>query len=272
MPFSRMRYEYKDDFEWVRVIDNYPERHRVLHFEDSIQGAISLDDHRQPVIEYISIMAHGAHTLQNQAGKVLVGGLGGCGLLHAVSAMYGRNTKITSVEINPRIQEIGQRFFRLDPTVDVVVADLRTHLNKQESTAFDLVLIDCYSATSIPPHLTSLECQRLIHRRLAKGGLAVFNLWDASCNELWGDQLRTLLQAFGQVWLVDCCEDRNTVVFAAANPLPGAPKLFEIQGKCYPLHAFSLESPKKWPQEVATGTIIEDTNLAHTFGAIGMMT
>jgi len=271
MPFSRLRYEFKDDYEWVRVTDTFPERQRVLHFEDSIQGAISLDDHRRPVIEYIRVMVQGARAFKSEVAAVLIGGLGSCGLLHAVRSWCRRSADIVTVEANPRVCDIAKRYFRLENDSPIVIGDFRLELNREPGTSFDLILVDCYSATSIPPHLTTLECQELVRRRLNPGGLAVFNLWDASCNELWGAQLRTLLQVFDRIWLGDCREDHNTVVFAVRGTCPTPPAGLVIQGEAYPLRAVSLAEPERWPREVAAAGGMNDDNLEESRGAIGVV-
>jgi len=267
---SVVRYEFKDDFEWIRVIDSFPENHRYLHFEDSIQGAIDLSDHHLPVFEYIAVMAAAAHTLCGAPGKILIGGLGTCTLHHAVGRFWPAARQI-SVESNSRIYELAKRFFRLEPRAKVLIGDLRHRLNaNRKLRGFDLVLLDCYTATSIPPHLTSLEWVTLLAGTLAAEGVAIGNLWDPGCNDLCGDQIRTFLEVFGRVAVIDCRDENNLILCASANRRDW-PDMLVAKGLSYPVRVIDRDAPEAWPEFMSDARVIRDDNLADFFQAIGLV-
>jgi len=263
---SKICYEYKDDLNWIRVLDLYPENHRYLHFEDSIQGAIDLRDHRLPVFEYICLMAYGARLLLDAPARILIGGLGSCGLLHAVASWWP-DARIISVEYDSRIYELAKRFFRLSPHDKVLIGDLRACLEQRSMGSMDLVFVDCYSAVSIPPHLTTLEFARTLKDKLAPDGLLVCNLWSPACNELSGDQILTVLEVFGEVALVDSTEDQNIVLFARVNQNCDWPAFLELKGYPFPFRVVRLDEPQDWPHFMAASSVISDQNLHHFFEA-----
>ncbi len=263
---SKIRYEYKDDLNWIRVLDIYPENHRYLQFEDSIQGAIDLRDHRIPVFEYICLMAYGARLLIDEPARILIGGLGSCGLLHAVASWWPA-ARIISVEFDSRIYELGKRFFHLDPHDKVLIGDLRACLEQRHMGRLDLIFVDCYSAVSIPPHLTTCEFAKILKDKLTRDGLLVCNLWSPACNELSGDQILTLLEVFGEVALVDSCEDQNIVLFARQNRELDWPSFLELKGYPFPFRLVRLEEPRDWPHFMATSSVIQDDTLHHFFDA-----
>jgi len=268
---SVIRYEHKDDYEWIRIIDLYPENHRYLHFETSIQGAIDLRDHHQPVFEYIGLMDRAARDLCASPGKILIGGLGSCTLLHAVSKTWP-GARTISIEHNSRVLELAKRFFRLEPRAKVLIGDLRHRLETgRKLRGFDLILIDCYTATSIPPHLTSIELIQLLRDTLSEDGVVVFNLWDKNCNELCGDQVRTLLEVFGEIALLECREDQNLVVSARRQKGRTWPEHLTYKGHEYPLTRLRTSAQEAWPAYVREARVVTDDNLGELFGAIGMV-
>ena len=268
MGHSKLRYEYKDDFEWIRVIDVHPEGVRYLHFEDSIQGAIYLADHQVPVFEYIGIMAHCARHFGRQPKKVLIGGLGSGALLHFCKQQWHRSPRILTVESNAKVYEIAKDFFRLETGDKVIVDDLRKRLEKRKMVQIDLLFIDCYSATSIPPHLTTMEFMQRVYECLATDGCAIFNLWDPGCNALCGDQVRTLLEVFGTLGLAACQRDQNLIVLARKEPRSPWPGAVTLQGTSYPVTLIEAHDPRQWPEFMAGSALMKDHNLDRFFNAL----
>ncbi len=268
---SVVRYEYKDDFDWIRVVDVFPQTHRYLYFEESIQGAINLADHRLPVFEYIGLMASGARALLDSPSKVLLGGLGSCALLHAVARAWPRARTIT-VESDSRVYELAKQFFRLDPRAKVLIGDIRGRLEaSRKLNAFDLALMDCYNAHSIPPRLTSLEFMRILFGKISPGAVMVCNFWDATCNEICGDMLRTILEVFGEIALLDCQDEKNLVVFARKPPHTAWPSMHHFKGKPYPFQVVKLNEPGDWPEYMQESEIMRDENLGEFFDGVGMV-
>lgn len=245
---TRLRFEYQDDVEWIRIIDQFPEAHRILHFETSIQGVLNLKDPSIPVLEYIQVMLKGAQRFSATPEKVLIGGLGSCALLHAVHAWLAGSSKrgqVAVVESNQRMVDLARRFFRLEPATPVVVDDFRQVLDDTAWDGQDIIFVDCYSATAIPPHLTTVEFITSVRQRLAVEGLAVFNFWSPMSDDNVGDYIRGILEVFGQAAVVACVEDRNLIVFAKCKPLDW-PQRLQAGKWDYHVKALDLRDPANW--------------------------
>ena len=90
--------------------------------------------------------------------KVLLLGLaGGCNA-KLINRCYPQ-AKITAVEIDPAMVDIGNRYFDLQKinNLHIVVADALDFINHLKSSdSFDLVLVDCFVGQSIPKKLENL--------------------------------------------------------------------------------------------------------------------
>ncbi len=266
--FSKLRFEYKDDYEWIRVIDVFPKRHRYLHFETSVQGIMNLPDHTMPVLEYIGIMCQGVRGFC-QPEKVVLGGLGSCTLLNVLGAAWSKSAQILTIESSERVFQIARRFFRLDPNARVLLGDFREEMESRRISDLDLVMVDCYSAISMPHHLTTLEFMYLLEKKLKPDGMAVFNLWSPSCNRICTHQIRTILEVFKEVAVVMCREDENVILFARNNHWTQWPPSIQFKGLEYPLMAISLSDKTTWPDFLWEGRIIEDANTNEIFESPG---
>lgn len=266
--YSRIKFEYKDDLEWIQVVDLYPEAHRYLQFESSIQGVMGLADHRVPVLEYIGLMARAASLCLAEPEQIWIGGLGTCSLLHAIQTQW-KTARVHTVESNHMVHELARRFFRLDPGAEVTIGDLRETLQSQAFDRCDLLLVDCYSAFSIPQHLTTLEFWYLVRQKLAPGGLLISNLWSSGCNKICGDQVRTLLEVFDELALVSCREDENIIAITGKAPSSSWPETITWKGRTYPLTSLSRRKESKWPEFMEGCRVLEDDNVAVAFEAVG---
>jgi hypothetical protein len=262
---SRLKYEFRDALDWIRVIDVHPERHRYLHFHESIQGVMSLDSESQPVLEYIGLMLEMAKLLHADPYRVLLGGLGSCTLLHAISKWLGHQSRIIAVESNQTVLDLARRFFRLNPKQKVLMGDLRDQLNGGYLDRLDLAMIDCYTAEHMPHHLTSLEFMQSLYSCMQSGGVAIFNIWSADCNPICQHQLRTLAHCFDEVAFVKCQEDQNLVVMvrkplAQGSVLPW-PRSIVYKKRDYAVRVVRESYTSDWRGFLYGGEIIEDGNL-----------
>ena len=252
------------------MVDIYPEAHRYLQFESSIQGVMSLADHRTPVLEYIGVMARAISFLPIPPERIWLGGLGSCSLLHA-GQTHWKNAHFHTIESSRMVYELARRFFRLDPRSEITIGDLRQVLDGPAFEACNVLLMDCYSAVSIPQHLTTVEFWYLVYKKLRSGGLLISNLWSPDCNKICGDQVRTLLEVFQEVTLAFCQEDENIIAIAAKEPHAAMPETIDLRKRVYPLMSLSLRRRKDWPDFMRDCGLLEDNNVAKAFESVGYL-
>jgi len=156
----------------LKVVDyRFGARHnRELVIDGLVQGGIDLRD-RRSVYEYAYLLQWLPRAARPQGQRALVIGLG----MGAVPTWYAaQGVRTESVEIDPAVVEIAERYFGFD-AAGVTVADARAFL-AASAGGYDYIVMDAYTGDSAPSHLLSVEALRLVRARLAPRGVAAFNL------------------------------------------------------------------------------------------------
>ncbi len=114
--------------------------------------------------------------------KILITGLG----TGTINCFKTPDNEITFVEIDPNVVKIAKEEFTFlsacgEP--EIIVGDGRLALTKMDEK-FDLILIDAFSADTIPTHLITAEALKVYESRLTEDGVIVFNLSNRYMN-LW---------------------------------------------------------------------------------------
>ncbi len=138
--------------------------------------------------------------------------------------------RIEVAEIDPKVVEVGRRYFRLNeqPRISPVVADARRFLALSR-TGYDFIFGDAYNGLRyVPAHLVTLEFFRLVEKRLGKDGVYMMNL----ISGVKGEQARlflavhaTLARAFQNVYVFplyprDLEMVQNVILVASNRKLP----------------------------------------------------
>jgi spermidine synthase len=109
--------------------------------------------------------------------KCLIIGLGGGSIAKLVRKNWP-DAKITGVDIDPVIVELGKRYMGLAKSnVDVHIEDAEDFIKKQTETrnSYDLVCFDTYVKASFPKKFESVQLIKQVKSLLSVNGLAVFN-------------------------------------------------------------------------------------------------
>ena len=110
--------------------------------------------------------------------RVLLLGLGG-GRLQMVLHHYLEHVNLYTVELDPLVVEIAQRFFAwaTDERQHLTIKDGREYLRGFPTEApYDLILLDAFQVSGIPAHLCTREFFTECRENLAAGGIVVTNL------------------------------------------------------------------------------------------------
>jgi spermidine synthase len=127
------------------------------------------------------------------------------------------NTRVWGVDIDPKMHEIGRRFFdEHGPHLKLVTADARPFLRTHGR--FDAIFLDAYREPEIPWYLTTREFFELVHRHLAPGGMMVANVAHSVETVAVEQTLtRTIRAAFPFV-IRDPLSETNSVLVASNTP------------------------------------------------------
>lgn len=212
------------EYGWVGVVDNGNERMLLTSFAGAVspQSLMYKDNINQP-IGYIAY-AFNAMKYKPNPEKVLHIGLGGGSFNKAFYNVYP-NSLLTSVEINPIMQDIARDYFYYDSdnykTHNVVISDARRFLRSNKNL-YDWIFIDAFNADKIPFHLATIEFYDLVKSRLSPDGVVIINL--LTNHELYSNYLSTIQFIFPYVFIEEIA-DEQVLVFASKKAVFEAPSI-----------------------------------------------
>ncbi len=169
------------------------------------------------VLNYTRMML-GALYLQPQPRSILIVGLGGGTLPRALSQVLPAAV-IDTVEIDPAVVRVAQRYFDFTPGGRVTVAeqDGRVFVKRamREQRKYDLIMLDAFDHEYIPEHLLTQEFLREVKTLLAPGGVLAANTFSSS--RLYDYESVTYASVFGTFFSL---KKENRVILAVNGPLP----------------------------------------------------
>jgi spermidine synthase len=186
---------------------------RHMHFDNSCQSAINLDQPMEMMLGYTSYLHLGV-VARPEPSRALFIGLGGGSAPKKFLHDYPSLQSVEAVEIDPETAKVAYRYFQVpenDPRLRVIVKDGRLYVEQMareiaagKAKSYDIVVIDAYSSSSIPYHLTTLEFVRSVREVLSPNGVVVSNITSALSgpySQLLLAMKHTFDQAFLQTYL-----------------------------------------------------------------------
>ncbi len=141
-------------------------------------------------------------------------------------AIYGADTHIDSVEIDPRISAIGWQYFDMEagdpryPHYAVHTQDARYWLATTTDT-YDVIGMDAYHQPYIPFHLTTVEFFEEVKARLTTDGVAVVNAGrpPSGDDRLPNALASTMLAVFPQVFVIHTPSGASSILIGVRRPV-----------------------------------------------------
>lgn len=180
---------------------------RYLRFDNSLQSAIDLNKPLDQVFRYTSFLHLGV-VAKPQPARALFIGLGGGSAPMKFLHDYPSLQAVDAVEIDPEVVKVARDFFTLpeDPRLQVITQDGRLFveqtgraITRGQAAPYDLVVIDAYSSSTIPYHLTTLEFLQSVRKTLAPDGVVVSNIIGALTGPYSG-LFRAMVRTFSAVF------------------------------------------------------------------------
>ena len=151
-------------------------------------------------------------------------------------AIYGPETRIDAVEIDPDIIAVGRIYFDMDdaqvspahPNYHVYAQDARYWLATTDQT-YDVIGMDAYHQPYIPFHLTTVEFFQLVKAHLTPDGVAVVNAGKAPNGDdrLGQAMASTMIAVFPQVFIIDSAGFGNQILVGVNRPVGDGVAHFE---------------------------------------------
>ncbi|MFV9505047.1 MAG: fused MFS/spermidine synthase [Oscillochloridaceae bacterium umkhey_bin13] len=144
-------------------------------------------------------------------------------------AIYGPETVIDAVEIDPAIIEMGRRYFDLEdqqpgfPNYTSYAQDARYWLATTDRR-YDVLGMDAYHQPYIPFHLTTVEFFTEVRARLNPQGVAVINAGRPASGDdrLVNALASTMREVFPQVFIIDT-RFANAILVGVNTPVGDGP-------------------------------------------------
>ncbi len=129
------------------------------------------------------------------------------------------NVVIDGFEIDPKIVDVGRRYFDMKmPNLNVIIQDGRWGLGSSLEN-YDLICLDAYRPPYIPPHLTTQEFFRITADHLNPDGALVINVGRAPGDRRLIDGLATTLGTiFSSIYVMDIPNTFNSMIYATLQP------------------------------------------------------
>ncbi|TCL73327.1 spermidine synthase [Hydrogenispora ethanolica] len=233
---------YERDSLYHHVIVAQVGTRRNLHFDNSYQSAMDLDQPLEMVFGYTSYLHLGVVAVPEPE-RMLFIGLGGGSAPKKFLHDYPSLKQVDVVEIDPEVVRVARDYFALPRTAKlrVYTQDGRLFVDQRAGAIaagkirpYDLVVIDAYSESTIPYHLATYQFFRSVRRVLDRDGAVVSNVIGAikgSRSGLLRAMGHTYAAVFPQVYLFPVgiwdesdSYERNMILIATRNPRRWSPR------------------------------------------------
>jgi spermidine synthase len=202
---------------WTLVVDGAPQSH------------VDLDDPARLEFEYVRRLGHVADLCAPDRSPIQAFHLGGGALtLPRYIASTRPRSRQQVVEIDARLITFVREQLPLDKNAHIRVrnGDARVVAAKAPDESFDLTVVDAYSGSRVPAHLTSVEFVGEVARSLRPEGVYAVNLADGGRLDFVRAQIATISVVYPHLVMISdpaVLRGRrfgNVIVAASRRELP----------------------------------------------------
>ena len=215
----------ESEYYKIRVVDSKLKdngRVRVLFLDADAHSMEGLDGQQLDI--YPEIYPIFSVINKNIHSALLLGG-GSYALSKNIADFY-KGADVTTVEIDPKVQQAAEDYFRLkEYPVRAKISDGRVFL-QQTDKKYDLIFSDVYnSLISIPWHMTTIEFDRLVKSRLNPDGIYAINIiasLEGTDARLFQSMAKTFGAVFGEYYVFaygkDARQPQNIILVGVNGP------------------------------------------------------
>ncbi|WP_298768237.1 spermidine synthase [uncultured Shewanella sp.] len=168
-------YESLDEYGPLIVLDNKEVRILAFAENDEQSKLLKLTPH---VPQHTYLQAMLLVLLFCQPKRVMILGLGGGGLIHALKH-FDAGIKITAVELREQVIHLSKRFFQLPQSkkLTLINQDASVFLAENDHKKVDVIFADIYGAEGVDEAQLSLHFIALCSKNMKENGFLVLNCW-----------------------------------------------------------------------------------------------
>ena len=218
---ERTLLELRSPYNTIYVSED-AQGHRIMRFtpDGPRQSVVKLDDPDHLEAGYTRAVPV-AFVFNPRPRSMLVVGLGG-GTIPTFLHRCLPELAIDAVELDPVVIEVAKSHFgfREDDKLRAYAADGRAYVERSQSR-YDVILLDAFGTHDVPYALATREFLRSVRRITTAQGVVIGNVWRRDENPLYDSMVRTYLDVFETVYIVEIEGALNRLVIA----LPWTPRL-----------------------------------------------
>ncbi len=209
--------------QFIQIVDD-PDRGRRLLLNEGY-GTHSIYDPDRLLTDgpwdYFLLAPFLGGQTKDDADSLLIIGLGAGTVSKQFTAVYGGDVLIDGVELDPKVVELGRRYFDMnEPNLNAIAADGRTYLQHSENR-YDVIAADAYRQPYIPFHLTTREFFEDARDHLKPDGVFALNAGRTSDDFRLVEAIASTMRAvFPYVYVIDLPSSyANSLVYGASRPI-----------------------------------------------------
>jgi spermidine synthase len=258
------------------IVTEDSEGFRVLRFERG--GARqSISKPGQP--EYLGFaytkVAFAGLALVENPRRMLVVGVGG-GTMPMFLHKHYPEAAIDAVDIDPDVVQVARDYFgfREDARLKAHVGDGRAFIENAREP-YDVIFLDAFGTRNVPPHLTTVEFMRAVKRAAGSRAIVVWNIWGRGANPLYDAMVRTYLEVFEGVYMLDVPGTSNKILLASPGKLAldratlvdAARRTAGARGFQFDLADIAESQFHALTRKSVSGRVLRDAEINHPVGA-----
>lgn len=254
-------YEAKSQYEHITVWDINGYRQLIfdakLDGTDPIQSEMNLSNPTQLTMSYSRHMIAALPAVAKPA-RILVVGLGGACIQRYLHQLLP-DAIIETAELDPAMLDVAKRYFSFkeDARQKVTIGDGRKFI-EQSKNKYDIIMLDAFSAVSIPYALATQEFLKAVKDHLAEGGVVCANLWYEEKD--YPDMLKTYAANFPEFHVLRCPGSFNAILLALPVKRDlNAEKWIDLAKAFEKAHPTSLDLPRLIDRSIEAVTRIPST-------------
>jgi predicted membrane-bound spermidine synthase len=149
--------------------------------------------------------------------RIAILGLAAGTTARQAAAVYP-NATIDGYEIDPRIVDVGRKYFAMnEPQLNVIVQDGRVGLT-DSPYKYQIISVDAYRPPYIPPQMTTREFFQMVFNHLTSDGAMVINVGRSPIDrELIDSLYNTIRAVFPSAFVMDVPSTFNSIIYATVQ-------------------------------------------------------
>lgn len=219
-PYGQLLYEGESAYNYIQVVQTGTRTDLILNEGHAVH---SIYDPNQLLTQgpwdyFMLAPFFGPHTTERDVQSLLLLGSAAGTTAREYTAVFGP-IAIEGVEIDPKIVEIGRRFFHMtEPNLKVITEDARYYLNHTNGH-YRVIAVDAYHQPYIPFHLTTKEFFQQVRQHLQPDGVAAINAGRTETDyRLVNVLASTMKEVYPTVFVINIPTAINSIIVGTNQP------------------------------------------------------